>query len=168
VSSYDEALDVAKNHYFKMLSPNEPGVNITQASYVGWGYALLFGTNIPSWATPDEDRQQDVVSAIATLQVMKDISPGTYTPSRFYESFRLLWSYIDFEATNTRRIAGVQNLLIIDADSSQAYTTRAFLLSIEGRLSRIFQSTYTSAAEEGATIEDIRTERNSLEKLIIE
>jgi hypothetical protein len=167
--SYEEGFDLMVNRWYEMLTARERG-----GRFVGNLYHDIFGDSDRTLTlrspngTITNERLLSTTSAY--LNISQDVNPSIYTPSEYYEAWITYYQTRE-ELERTSRVG--QN---IDRDASPdelddmtpTQLRDRFMNSSEYILANTLVSIYESAQEEAITLENIRTERNSLEKLIIE
>jgi hypothetical protein len=160
--TYDEALAILTRHWYDVLTSRL----ITDGpSYVGDAYQALYGTLIDRQRRDYVGSQLNLAKSAGALNINSDVNPSTFTPSSFYENFSLFWTSIKELSDGRRRTQGY-NVQV--ATGNQQEDEQRFLYANEAVLVDALISRYDAAVEEARTLENIRTERNSLEKLIIE
>ena len=160
--TYDEALAILTRHWYDVLTSR----NITDGpSYVGDAYQALYGTLIDRQRRDYVGSQLNLAKSAGDLNTLSDVNPSIFTPSSFYRNFSLFWTSIR-ELSDGRRHREGFNVQV--ATGNQEQDEQRFLLANEEILVDTLIFIYNAAEAESLTLENIRTERNSLEKLIIE
>ena len=160
--NYDEALRILTRHWYDVLTSQ---LITDGASYVGDAYQALYGTLVDRQRRDYVGSQLNLAETAGYLNINSDVNPSTFTPSSFYENFSLFWTSIKELSDGRRRTQGY-NVQV--ATGNQQQDEQRFLYANEAVLVDALISRYDAAVEEARTLENIRTERNSLEKLIIE
>ena len=163
---YTEGLRLMSERWYQILTQKELPQR-SDSTFVGDVYHNIFGS-------PSHERRVAVAENMAGfgfvnlasssnyLNFSQDVNPGTFTPSAYYDNWELFYQSL-FDSKFSARS---NNISRFDEDADQ--NGIRFLLNNETVLFDALKPIYQATKEEAITLENIRTERNSLEKLIIE
>ena len=102
------------------------------------------------------------------LNINKEISPGLFTPKQYFEEFGRFYSALYQSKRSSRAGLSGGGLPNWTGERNDPNNITPFVMRNETQILQAMSALYTDISLRAAGIENIRTERNSLEKLIIE